>query len=124
MSRFQWIEHRGRPILSCDFSRISDPDELFRVIEEGKSIVRLQPKGSLLSLFDVQGLRFSPQMVQWMKDGMQHNTPYVRASAFLGLSALQRVVFMSIQRMRGRQVRAFDDRTEALDWLVAHSNDP
>jgi hypothetical protein len=119
-SRVRWIEHLGTRILVADFTQIAEPEELRQTIEYGKSVVAREPLDSIRSVLLVRGLRFNPQTIEWIKEGMAHNTPYVRASAVVGMSALQRVAFIAIQRIRGRKVKAFETQEAAFDWLSTH----
>jgi hypothetical protein len=48
-----------------------------------------------------------------------HNTPFVLASAIVGLSGLQRVILSAVMRVTGRKFATFDDVEVAKDWLVA-----
>ena len=119
MSRFTWQEHKGTPVLFGDFNGVTRPEELTVAIEEGKRVVLNQPPKSLLSLLDVAGLRFTVETARLLKEGMTQNTPYVKATAVIGLSGLQTVLFQAIRRIRGGTIQSFGTREEALDWLVA-----
>jgi hypothetical protein len=118
MSRFTWTEHKGTRILFGDFSGVTRPDELTVAIEEGKRVVLNQPPKSLLSLLDVTGLRFTMETARLLKEGMAQNTPFVRATAVIGMSGLQSVLFQALRRIRGGSIQSFATREEALDWLL------
>lgn len=118
MSRFTWTEHKGTRILFGDFSGVTRPDELTLAIEEGKRVVLNQPPKSLLSLLDVEGLHFTVDTARRLKEGMAQNTPFVKATAVIGLSGLQKVLFQAIRRIRPGTIESFSTREEALDWLL------
>lgn len=118
MQRFTWTEHKGTRILFGDFSGVTRADELTVAIEEGKRVVLGQPPKSLLSLLDVEGLRFTVETARLLKEGMAQNTPFVKATAIIGLSGLQKVLFQTIRRIRPGTLESFSTREEALDWLV------
>ncbi|MBB4639326.1 hypothetical protein [Longimicrobium terrae] len=118
MSRFTWIEHKGTRILFGDFREVTRSDDLTAMIEEGKRVVKNQPPNSLLSLLDVTGLRFTVETARLLKEGMAHNTPFVKATGIIGLSGLQKVLFQAIRRIRGVTIESFATREEAMDWLI------
>jgi hypothetical protein len=44
--------------------------------------------------------------------------PHIRASAATGVSGIKRVVFQSLLRIIGREIKLFETAEEALDWLA------
>ncbi len=121
MARASFFEHDGHRILRFDFARIMAGPGALEAIAEAKASVRDHAPGSLLVLTDVTGSRFDATILAAIRDLMQSNAPYIRASAVVGLSGLQRVVYSSLVRLTRRNVRAFDDEAAALDWLVSQA---
>lgn len=119
MERTHFIEHRGRRILVLDYSGIRDPAEGLREIEKSRAMVARQPPGSLLVLTYVKDARYNTEVVQALKEMVVHNRPYVKASAVVGLSGIQRAVYQTLLLFSKRVIRTFDDLEEAKDWLVA-----
>jgi hypothetical protein len=117
----RFFEHDGHRILRFDFARIAAGEEALAAIAEAKASVSGQAPGSLLVLTDVTGSRFDATILAAIRDLMQTNAPYIRASAVVGLSGLQRVVYSSLVRLTRRNVRAFDDEAAALDWLASQA---
>lgn len=121
MSSAGFVEHDGHRILRFDFARITAGPEALAAIAEARAFVQEQAPGSLLVLTDVTGSRFDSTVLAAIRDLMQANAPYIRASAVVGLSGLQRVVYVSLVRLTRRNVRAFDDEPAALAWLVSQA---
>jgi hypothetical protein len=117
MERVRIVIHRGRDIVFQDFSNVTSADEGIRAIEEARAFVEQQPKGVLL-LTDVTGSTFDQRVVDAFKDLAQHNKSLVAASAIVGLSPIQRVVYAAIVKITGRIIRPFTSIDEAKDWLV------
>ncbi|MBI4726562.1 hypothetical protein HY768_04970 [candidate division TA06 bacterium] len=67
---------------------------------------------------DVTRAHYTTQTVDTMKEFSQAVTPYVLASAAVGVSGIKRIVLQSLVRLSGRDIRMFDDREQALDWLA------
>lgn len=118
MDRAGFIEHRGVRILLLDFSRVMDSDTALAAIAQAKRVIALQPHDSLLTLTNVEGSHFDSTVVTALRELVEHNRPYVRAGAVVGLSGLMRVVFSTLIRLTGRNIRAFDDLDAAKDYLA------
>ncbi|HEU0079169.1 MAG TPA: hypothetical protein VFQ76_16060 [Longimicrobiaceae bacterium] len=118
MDRTRLIEHRGRRILLLDYSGIRDAAEALREIEASREVVRTQAPGTLLTLTYVRDARYNTEVIQAIKALAEHNRPYVRAGAVVGMSGIHRAVFGTILLFTRRALRAFDDLEAAKDWLV------
>lgn len=119
MARTHFIEHRGVRILLLDFSHVMDEQLALGAIAEAKAVVADQEHGSVLTLTNVEGSHFDSTVVTALRDLAEHNRPFVRAAAVVGLSGLMRVVFTTLIHLTGRNIRAFDGIDEAKDYLAA-----
>ena len=118
MDRTHFIEHRGVRILLLDFSHVMNDEVALGAIMEAKSVVAAQPRGSLLTLTNVEGSHFDSAIIAALRDLAEHNRPYVRAGAVVGLSGLMRVVFTTLVHLTGRDLRAFDQMEDAKEYLA------
>jgi hypothetical protein len=105
-------------IVLLDFSRIRDPDNHLHLNDEARRLVAAQGHGNALVLTDVSDSAFTERAVNSLRDLARDNTPYVLASALVGLSALTRVVFRAVVSLTGREIRAFGSRADAMGWLL------
>jgi hypothetical protein len=119
--RVRLIEHG---IVLLDFSDIKEPDKEIHRSAEAKRLIASQPRGQALVLTDVTGSNFSQRAIESLKDLVQHNKPYVKASALVGLSALTRVVFRAVVALTRRDIRVFESRKEAIAYLLSTRSDP
>lgn len=119
MERTRFIEHRGVPILLLDFSSVMNEQAALAAIAEAKAAVGGQPRDSLLTLTNVAGSHFDSTVVAALRDLVEHNRPFVRASAVVGLTGLMRVVFTTMVHLTGRNIRAFDQLDEAKEYLAS-----
>ena len=119
MPRTRFIEHHGRKILLLDFSSIGDPQLALDAIAEARAIVaRQQPDGSLLTLTNVTDSHFDSGVLKAIRVLVEHNRPYVRAGAVVGLSGLMKVVYNTLVHLTGRNLRSFDDLESAKAYLT------
>ena len=113
-----FIDHRGKRILLMDISDQHDPDASIALGRRALEVITAQPEGSLLLLTDVSGARFNTGATAFMKEYSSVITPYVHASAIVGVGGIMRVILSTLVRVSGREIRVCGTRQEALDWLV------
>ena len=116
--RLRYLDHAGRRILYFDLADVADPATVLPVLEAAKALVRKEPPHSVLTLTNVRNLRFIAAGVAAFKAMVEHNRPYIRASAVVGLAPLHRVIYMAVVRLAGRTIPTFDDEASAKAWLV------
>lgn len=123
--RARFIEHRGHSLLFLDYSGLRDPNEVRAVIDDVKALVTAWPADRpLLTLSYVRGARLNhPATVAALRAAVEHNPPFVRHGAVVGISREQRVVYEGIMLFSGRKLRSFDDLGQAMDWLVTQTED-
>jgi len=118
MERVGFIRHGGATILKVDLSHPSSIDESLATIKAAKAVIGTHPPKSLLILTDVTGATFNTKAVEEMKHYSSFNTPFVKASAVIGLSGLAKIIYDAVIKVIGRSVATFDTEAEALDWLA------
>lgn len=116
--RVRFVAHQGKQILYHDFSNLLQTEDAMAAIEESRAIVRKQPLNSVLTLTDVTGSRFNRAIVEGLKELTAGNKPHVKAGAIVGLSGIQRVVYVAVTQLSGRRLPTFSSVTEAKDYLV------
>lgn len=120
MGQCQVIEYQGKKIVEIDFQNYTfkDVDEIQAIMSEAKKIISAQPEKSVITLTNCIGLRFSPEILEIFTAFTEHNKPYVKLGAVLGISGLQKLAYNAVMKFSGRNIPIFSDRQEALDWLV------
>ena len=116
--RVRFIMHRGKRVLSIDYSRCN-VTMLKAVAEEMHRVIAREPLHSVLTLNDVGGTGFDHESVEILKSRVAANAPYVRRAAVIGISGLQRLIYEAIKLFTKRSIPHFLSRTEALDYLTA-----
>ncbi|HEY0019964.1 MAG TPA: hypothetical protein VGC13_26930 [Longimicrobium sp.] len=121
MERTRFMEHRGQRILLLDYAGVKDPAEALRDIRHSMEVVARQPPASLLVMTVVREARYNAAVLQGMKELAAHNAPYVKASAVVGMSGLHRIAYQAVILFSKRNIKVFDQESEALDWLVTQA---
>ena len=117
MSAVEFTTHKGVRILFIDLAR-KRPAQLLEAIREARSVIGAQPAGSLLTLTDVEGSVYDREVADELKAYVTHNKPFVRAGAVVGLNDLKRVTFNFLNRVTGRNLKAFEGLDAAKEWLA------
>ncbi|MBN2103512.1 hypothetical protein JW835_05670 [bacterium] len=118
MERIQFIEHKGKKILLEDFSGMKPGDEFAEVLAEARKIIHSQSKSSVLALFDATDAMYDHDTLDQVKEFSASNTPYIKASAVVGITGLRKIALTAVSKLSGRDFKVFNSRREALDWLA------
>jgi len=117
--RLRKVTHRGRSILLTDYSGFIKWNDWRVLIEAEMRLMPREPLGSVRALAVFTGSRFSDDVFEAITKLALANRPYIKASALVGLSPLQRAIFLKgIERTSRRDFGVFDTVEEALDWLA------
>jgi hypothetical protein len=118
--RLKKITHKGVSILFTDYTGFSAWDDWRALIEAERKIMPLEPLGSVRAVAIFTDSRFTTEVFEAIKQLAVANRPHMKASALVGLSALQKTAFLkAIERTSDRSFGLFDTLDEALDWLAA-----
>lgn len=118
MDKCRFIMHKGKSILSIDFSN-TDFTGLQEIIKQTKTLVARQPKGSLLTLTNFTDVKMSPEINAELKEYANHNKPFVKAGGLLGVTGLKRLTYKAVLMFTGRKnLKIFDNQAQAVDWLA------
>ena len=116
--RVHFITHNGVKILFIDWSSAT-PAEVLEAINDARTIIAEQPAASVRTLTYVQHARMDRTVTESLKDYVAHNKPYVLAGAVVGLNDLKMIVFNTVNRVTGRNLRAMDSLDAAKNWLAS-----
>jgi hypothetical protein len=116
--RVKLIHHKGKEVVLIDMTNL-EPSKMLDVAEECKRTVTSLPKGSALTLTDVSGSAFSKETVDKMQEITAANKDHVYRAAVVGVSGLKQIIVSSVAMFSKRDLKLFDSRDAALDWLVS-----
>jgi hypothetical protein len=112
-----FITYKGKQLYLIDIEGLT-PDQVVAVVPVVERDVRARPTKSVCTLLNVKGVRLDPKMNERLKLLAAGNEPYVKASAIVGLAALQRVVLVAISIFSRREFKLFDSLDAAKEYLV------
>lgn len=114
------IKYKGKTILCMDIAdlRSKDKPEFLKHVGRAKEIIRTAPPKSMLVITKVTDTGFDSEVASIIKEYAQHNTPYVKASAVVGIGGWAKIVLSAIKTLTGRDFYLADTIEEAQEWLV------
>lgn len=119
MNRAKFIKHREKMILNFDFSDL-DIDDARQVCAYVKGVISRMPERSVLTLVNVANVKYDAAFRELSGDLAEHNKPYVRAGAVVGVDGWKKLLFWATEKMTGRSnLKLFADAGQAKDWLVS-----
>ncbi len=116
--KVQVIPHKGKEIILIDISQITSED-IYPILEEAARLIRSGEQKSKLIMTDVTQAKYSKETSELMKDFTSKNTPYVKASAVVGAEGVQLILLQTLVFITRRELKTFNSREEAMDWLVS-----
>lgn len=119
VERTQFVDYKGRRIVLLDYSGLTVEAETLAEIEKSRQFfARMQPDHTALTVTDGTGARYTPRVLDALKQLAAHNKPFVKAAAGVSDNRLHRVVITAVAVFTGRHIPVFSTRAEAMDWLV------
>ena len=123
MERVRAETYLGKRIVVVDGTDAT-AEEYADVLRQGATFLAGEPLGSALLATVVTRARYGAGAAERLKAYSRAIRPHVRASAVVGLSPMQRVIFTAIRPFLHASVRDFGTLAEAREWLVRSDGAP
>lgn len=118
MKAFEIIPYKGKNIAMVDISNTTTEQVLVALVDAQKKISKM-PENSVLIMTDGTNAAYNKDTGAAMKEFLAKNTPYIRASAVVGVEGLKAVLQTTVAMTTKREIASFSTRGEAMDWLAA-----
>ncbi len=114
------FEYQGKKIfcLSVAGLQLHEKALVAQLLDSAKKEIRKHPPRSLLVITDITNTGYDTEVAAMFKSYASHNTPYVKASAVVGSSGLQRIILRAIITLTGRDFFLAATLDEAKQWLA------
>lgn len=116
MSRVGIEDYNGKSLINVDLTECV-PEESIRYLREAIELVKGQSRNSVLLLTNVSNTVYDMSIVPVVKDYVVSNTPYIRASAVVGVDGIKKAIFSTLRFLTLHEINQFDTVQEAKDWL-------
>jgi hypothetical protein len=117
----QIINYKNHAVVYLDFSNLRSTDEINDLIGKAIAEIRRRPLKSVLTLTNIDGMYFNNTIFSGFSKYVRENSPYVKASAVVGMTGLISIMYNGFVKVTGREVKAFRSETDALEYLANYS---
>lgn len=117
MDRVRVETFRGKRLLIVDGTDVG-AEQYPAVLRAGALAISQEPFGSVRLVTVVTRARYGRGAAEQIKAYSSSIKPYLKASAVVGLSPLQQVIFWAIKPFAHRTLTAFATLDEARAWLA------
>jgi hypothetical protein len=118
MKSLENIHHKGKRIVLVDLSNATT-EQLVSTLKEAQHNISKMAEKSALIMTVATNAAYNPETGAAIKEFASKNTPYVKASAVVGIEGMKTVLQTAVAMKTKRDIAAFPTREEAMDWLVA-----
>jgi hypothetical protein len=118
--RIHFVEHKGKPILICDYSHTS-AQQMQLLLEHVRITVAQHARESLLTLGDFTGAEVDRTVATKIKEVLTLDRPFVKKTGWVGTENIPHALLESFHTFSQREIVTFKTREEAMDWLVEES---
>jgi len=117
MAKAEFVQYKGFRILMLDCSGSKDVEQNIAAFQSAQNLAMKEPLKSVRLLTDVSDAHYTSEGVVVMKEFSKSVTPHVKASATVGVTGIKKIILMSLIKLSGRDIKMFDRREDALEWL-------
>ncbi len=122
MIRGTWIEHNGKKVWYVDYTQLSGTEFLKCIADTEAALIQdMESSGRKdgLILSDISSSTLGSDIVARLKTGGDKVKPYIEKTAMLGVNTPSTRAFLNFAAQLTRlNIRAFQTKEEALEWLT------
>lgn len=113
-----YLTHQDEKIMVADYTKCVESEQQLALLEE--VALAMGSESDVRLLVNYEGVSGSIEYMNRVKSlGNTVFKKHMKCSAALGITGLKKILFTGYNRATGAtNVKAFDDRETALDWLV------
>ena len=119
MAATEFIEYKGVKILNLNVVGSKNIEYNIAAYRKAQELATKEPLKSVRFLAEVTDAHFTPEAVVILKEFSKAITPYVIASANVGVTGVRKIIVMSLNKLTGRELKLIGTREEALEWLIS-----
>ncbi len=112
------IFYENRKIYFSDWTNISSVAQALAIMEETTNYIKQLNELNLLEIVDVTNSYATVETLMAIKKIAKEVKKFSKKKAMLGITGAKKVLLNSVNNIANTQIRAFDSKEEALEWLV------
>ena len=119
MGRIEEFSQDGRNFMYLDASGFQTNDEFIQLIEDSKPLIRKYEGQTLYTITNIEGVRFDTKTKELVAQWTEHNKPYVKYGAVVGMDGIKKIMVNAIFAISGRKnMSSASTKEEAIERLL------
>ena len=112
--RYRSITYRGHDVTLVDLTNLDNEKEIIRLLRTRTGDEK--PHGLLV---DVTNAHISPTSLAVAKGDAKQVQSFIKATAVVGSGSMVGMMVRAVSRFSGMNIRTFDTRQAAMEWLAS-----
>jgi hypothetical protein len=118
-TRLEEFTRDGKNFIYIDLSDIKKNEEFQEMFEIIKPIIEKYPEHSLYTITNIENIRYDSESKKLMVDYLEHNKPFVKFGAVIGLDGINKLMVTMSLKLSGRNDLVFAfTREQAVELLL------
>ena len=119
MSRIEEFVRDGKNFIYLDLSGFMTNDEFVKLIEESKPVIEKYAERQLYTITNIESVKFDTKTKKIVAEWMEHNKPYVKYGAVIGMDSIKKIMVNAIFALSGRKnMTSASTKEDAVAWLL------
>jgi hypothetical protein len=119
MKRVEEFTREGKHFIYFDLSGFKSNKEFTQLIDESKPVIKKYAEQSLYTITNIENVRFDTKTKELVAQWTEHNKPYVKFGAVIGVDGIKKIMVNMIFTMSKRANMTFSSSKEqAIEWLL------
>jgi hypothetical protein len=112
------VVHNGKVVIVTDFRGLKESEQI-RALEQLTQIMQ-KSSTSIPFLNNFEGANLGSEFVNRVQALSRECQPKINRQALFGITGLKNILLKAYIAFSGsKEIKAFDNETEAMDWLVS-----
>lgn len=103
MERIEEFVRDGKNFVYIDVSGIKSNGELSALFARIKSVIVKYRENPVYTITNVANIRYDSETKQMTKEYLEHNKPYVKSGAIIGLDGVKKIMAVKLTKLSGRK---------------------
>jgi len=119
MERIEEFTLEGKNFMYIDFSNLKSNRDFMQTTKSIEPLMEKYPENSLYTITNIENVRFDTESKEIVAKYMEHNKPYVKYGAVIGLDGIKKVFASTVFKLSKRNNMSFAfSKDKAIEWLL------
>ncbi|MCL2480588.1 MAG: hypothetical protein FWF38_02640 [Spirochaetaceae bacterium] len=100
--RIEEFVRDGKSFIYIDFSNLKTNEEFIELLKVIEPAFAKYPKHSLYTITNIENVRIDSESKKIIAQYLEHNKPYVKCGAVIGLDGIKKIIVTTALKLSGR----------------------